>query len=120
MHVDQIVASVASQLVTRIVRRALAAAALAIFTVIAVYHFTAAGMIALDGQVGALDARLIVGTVYAALALISLIFLWALERTNNTRTASPALGSPREFQLVMLVEAAMLGYSLARKRERAS
>jgi hypothetical protein len=119
MRVDQIVASAANHLIARLVRRAIAAVAVAIFAVVAVYHFTVAGMIALDGQVGALDMRLIVGGVFAALALISLIFLWALGRGNGRGSAMPALNSPREMHLVMLVEAVMLGYTLARKRERA-
>jgi hypothetical protein len=119
MRVDQIVASAANHLIARLIRRAIAAVVVVICAVIAVYHFTVAGMIALDGQVGALDTRLIVGGVYAALAWISLIALWALGRGNGRNGAMPALNSPREMRLVMLVEAVMLGYTLARKRERA-
>ena len=120
MRVDQIVASAANHLIARLVRRAIAAVAVVIFAVIAVYHFTVAGMIALDGQVGALDTRLIVGGVYAALALISLIALWALGRGNGRNGAACRRSTARvKCSLVMLVEAVMLGYSLARKRERA-
>lgn len=119
MRVDQIVASATNHLIARLVRRAVAAVAVAIFAVIAIYHFTVAGMIALDGQVGALDTRLIVGGIYAALALISLTALWAFGRGNGRNSPMPALNNPREMHLVMLVEAVMLGYTLARKRERA-
>ena len=119
MRTDQIVAMATNHFLARVIRRVLAAMALIIFCFIALYYFTAAGMIALDGQVGALNTRLIVGGVYAALALISLIVLWAGGRIGRTRAATPALNGPREMQLVMLVEAVMLGYALARKRERA-
>jgi len=118
MRVDQIVAMAANHFVARLLRRAAVAAALAIFAVIAVYHFTIAGTIALDGQVGALDARLIVGGIYAGLALIMLAVLWAM-RARPPKEITPALKNGREMQLVMLVEALMLGYTLARKRERA-
>jgi hypothetical protein len=120
MRVDQIVAAAASHFIARLLRLAVAAVALLIFAVVAVYHFTIAGMIALDGQVGALDTRLIVGGVYAALALVALAFLLARGRRNGKSALAPALGSSREVQLIMIVEAVMLGYSLARKRERAS
>jgi len=119
MRVDQIVAMAANHFVARLLRRVIAAVALLIFAVIAVYQFTIAGMIALDGQVGVLNTRLIVGGIYAALAVAALIALWAL-RGKPASSATPALNNPRELQLVMLVEAVMLGYSLARKRERAS
>ncbi len=118
MQVDQIVALAAKRFVARLLRRTAAALALLIFLVIAIYHFTVAGMIALDGTVGALDARLIVGGIYGLLALTALIALWAM-RVKPASTAPPALKTPRELQLVMIVEAVMLGYSLARKREGA-
>jgi hypothetical protein len=122
MRVDHIISAAISHLMGRMMRRAVAALALAVFAVVAVYHFTVAGLIALDGHIGTLDARLVVGGIYGALALTSLIILWAMGRkpAHNVAQAMPALGSPREMQLVMLVEAVMLGYALARKRERAS
>jgi type VI protein secretion system component VasK len=105
-----------SVLFGRLLRRALGAALLMLFALIAVYHFTVAGTLALDAEVGVLYARLIVAAIYTAAALITLIVLWA-TRTKpliEDQTAD-ALMSPRNAQVAMLVEAAMLGYALARK-----
>jgi type VI protein secretion system component VasK len=120
MHIDQIVALAGSHFLSRIIRRAVAAVLLTIFAIVAVYHFTVAGEIALAEPYGILNAQLIVGGIYAALALISLVVFWAMGHRNGTHAAAPALShNARELQLVMLVEAVMLGYSLAQKRERA-
>jgi hypothetical protein len=40
-----------------------------------------------------------------------------LTRAKTSNGAAPALNNSREMQIVMLVEAAMLGYSMARKSE---
>lgn len=121
MRIDHMIGAAISQMMGRVLRRAVAALALALFALVAVYHFTVAGLIALDGHFGALDARLIVGGIYGALAVISLGALWFMGRKAGTAKAPAVSGSPREMHLVaMLVEAVMLGYSLARKRERAS
>jgi hypothetical protein len=88
--------------------------------VVALYHFTIAGTIALQGQYGDLNARLIVGGIYALLSIISLSVAYAMRPKPANSAATPALSNPREMQLVMLVEAVMLGYALARKRARVS
>jgi uncharacterized membrane protein len=120
MRVDQIMAGVAEHLVGRLLRRALIAAVMAACAVVALYHFTIAGTIALQGPYGDLYARLIVGGIYALLSIIALSILWAMRSKPAAFTGASALSNPREIQLVMLVEAVMLGYTLARKRERAS
>ena len=74
----------------RVVRRAIAILSVAIFGVVAVYHFTVAGIIALDGHFGTLDARLIVGGVYGALALVSLAVVWGIGR----KSPAPAKRQP--------------------------
>lgn len=119
MRLNQIAALATSHFLSRLVRRAVAAVLFAIFTIVAVYHFTIAGQLALTDVYGLLNAQLIVGGIYAALALISFGILWTMGRRNGVRAAIPALGDhARELQLVMLVEAVLLGYSLAQKRER--
>jgi hypothetical protein len=116
MRIDQMIANATDHLLARILRRVLMICAIAIFVIVAIYHFTIAGMIALQMQFGDLDARLIVGGIYAALALIGVIGVW-LTRAKTSNGAAPALNNSREMQIVMLVEAAMLGYSMARKSE---
>lgn len=105
-----------SLLFGRVLRRALGAALLVLFALIAVYHFTIAGTLALDAEVGVLYARLIVAAIYTAAALVTLIVLWA-TRTKPliTDQTADALMSPRNAQIAMLIEAATLGYALARK-----
>lgn len=118
MRIDQIVADVAEQLAGRLLRRALLALVIAALTVCALYNFTAAGRLALEAQYGALDAHLVVGAIYATLVLAGVIW-WAVQG-RTAKTTTPVVGQTRELQLVMLVEAVMLGYALANRRERAS
>ena len=120
MRLDQIMAAATGHLVGRAVRRAVIGVAMAAFAVVALYHFTIAGMIALQGQFGDLDTRLIVGGIYAFLSIVAFVTLWAMRAKPLPAAGAAAPGNPREMQLVMLVEALMLGYTLARKRERAS
>ena len=63
-------------------------------------------------------AQLIVGAIYTAAAAITYAIFWAMGRSSASAGA-PLLTAPREMQLAMLIEAVMLGYSLARKGERA-
>jgi hypothetical protein len=120
MHLDRIIAVAAEHLIGRIVRRALVAVTAGALAVVAIFHFTVAAMIALEGVYGDLNMRLIIGGIYAALALVLVGIFLALRPKSGKTAAPPALGNPREMQLVMLLEAAMLGYSLARRREKAS
>jgi type VI protein secretion system component VasK len=119
MRMDNIITTATDQLLWPVLRRVLVALAFAILAVIAVYHLTIAGNIALEHSFGDLNARLIIGGTYAALALISLIVLWAMRGKPAKLADSPALKHVRETHLVMLVEAAMLGYTLGRKGQRA-
>lgn len=119
MRIDQLAGTIADQLLGRLVRRVLLALACAIVALIALYHFTVAGTLALEMQYGAVNAQLIVGGVYAFVALICAIWWLVLGRSGDTH--APALPhQQRDMQIAMLVEAVMLGYSLARKGQRAS
>ncbi len=100
----------------RIFRRALLALIVAISAVVAIYYFTAAGMIALETQYGTLDARVIMGVIYAAIAA-AIAIVWVVQG-KSTSASAPALSNQRGVQIAMLVEAVMLGYALARKAPR--
>ena len=119
MRLDQLVTVAVGHLLGRLIKRALLAAAITIFALVAIYHFTVAGTLALDAQFGELQAQLIVGGGYAAGAVVALAILWAMRGKSSATSAPVPSENAREMQLVMLVEAAMLGYSLARKREQA-
>jgi hypothetical protein len=88
-----------------------------IFALVALYHFTVAGMIALEMQFGALQARLMVGGIYLVLTLGSAGTLWLLA--NKVGKPGPAPEpTPRHIQLAALIEALILGYEMARKGRR--
>ena len=124
MRLDQIVSLALEQLLGRLLRRAAAFALLGLVGLIAVYHFTVAGTLALEGEFGALYARLIIAGIYTAGGLIIFGFLYAtrarpLVADAKIAAALPKQGKPRKMQLAMLVEAVMLGYALsARKTPR--
>jgi hypothetical protein len=120
MHLSHITEITVHRLFGRLIRRAAGFALLVLFALIALYHFTVAGTMALEGVYGMLHARLIVAAIYLAATLIVLISLWA-TRTKPLINATPvdALAAPRDMQVAALIEAAMLGYTMARKtRER--
>ncbi len=117
MNLYNTAAGAADQLLGRFMRRALLALVMAAFGIVAIYHFTAAGMLALETRFGDLRAQLIMAAIYTALVATSYAILWATGRRNASSSA-PILNQPRVMQLAKLIEAAMLGYSLARKGQR--
>jgi hypothetical protein len=119
MRLDQIVTTTLSDLLGRLLWRAAIAVIMAIFAIVAVYQFSVAGTVELAARLGEVNAHLIVGGIYAVLAVGSLIALWAM-RGRNTGAGAPALPQAREMQIAMLIEAVMLGYALARKTGRAT
>jgi fucose 4-O-acetylase-like acetyltransferase len=120
MQINQIAGLAYDRLVGRIVRRTALMTAIALCTLIAVYQFTVAGSLVVQAHYGSIEAHLFVGAVYAFVALVGAATFWAI-RNRPARAATPAaLAGQREMQLIMLVEAVMLGYTLARKAHRAS
>jgi len=119
MRIDELASLALNTLLGALLRRAAVAAVLVLFALVALYQFTVAGTVALELEYGPLNAHLIVGAVYLVLAFIAMAVLWNMRSRQRTPGSVPALGEPRQMQLVMLVEAVMLGYSLARKNGRA-
>jgi hypothetical protein len=120
MRLDQIAGAAVNQLLGRLLRRALMILIFAICAIVAIYQFSVVGMLALQEQYGPLQAHLIFGAGYSAAGLIALAIWWAM-RGKNGNNGIPALqGHQRELQVAMLVEAVMLGYSLAQKSPRAN
>ena len=118
MRVDHLVEAAIGHMIGRLVWRAALALIFALCVVVALYHFTIAGTIALEAHFGALHARLMIGAIYTAVALVALAVFWLQSRRPRLAGAAAALSSPQQTQLIMLVEAVMLGYQLARKGER--
>lgn len=118
MQVEQLATAAINHLLGRMLRRMLVAAAVAAFAIVAIYQFTIAGTLALDAQYGDVQARLIVAAIYSVTALACCVVLWAMRGKASSNGMPAVPGGAREMQMVMLVEAAMLGYALARKRDR--
>lgn len=114
MSLATIAEATAGRLLGTVSRYLVFALLTAIFALGALYHFTVAGMMALEIQAGILYARLIVAGIYAALTLASAGTLWALVRRRTKPSPAPE-PKPRHVQLAMLLEAAILGFEVARK-----
>ncbi|MBV8790612.1 MAG: hypothetical protein JO205_08280 [Pseudolabrys sp.] len=103
------------QLLGRLLWRLLGVALIGLFAIIALYHFTLSGTLALEATYGALYAHLIVAGAFTAAALITLGVLAATRAKALSRPAQGALSDQRSMQIAMLVEAVMHGYALARR-----
>lgn len=117
MRLTDIAEATVSQIVGRLMRRAVLFALLGILAIVTLYYVSAAGSVALALAYGPITAYLIMAGVYALLAitvLITIVVTRAKTATTPDSLASP-LTSPRNMQIAMLVEAVMLGYTLARK-----
>jgi predicted transporter len=120
MRIEHIAGLAYDRLVGRVVRRAALMVAIMLCALVAIYQFTVAGSLVVQAHYGSIEAHLFVGAVYTLLGLIGAVAIWAM-RNRPTRAAAPAtLTGQREMQLIMLAEAVMLGYTLARKAHRAS
>jgi apolipoprotein N-acyltransferase len=113
VRIDQVAGSVLDQLFGRMLRRVVLAVVFVALAIIALYHFTIAGTLALEQHFTAIEARLIVGGIYGFIALVCAICWLILGRPASART--PALAQHRDMQIAMLVEAVMLGYALSRR-----
>jgi hypothetical protein len=122
MKIEQGITYIIGRLMGRMLRRILAIAVLALIILVALYHLTIAGTLALEGLYGPLDAHLIVAGIYATLAVIIFVYLFA------TRAKAPAVKSrahssrraPQDVRIAELLESILLGYTLARRKSRSS
>ena len=118
MRLDQIASLAVDQVIGRLIRRALVLLAAFVFAIVAICYFCGAGQTALTVNYGAVVALAVMGGVFTVLAGGCLLAWYATGR-RKPASGAPALANPRNAQLVMLVEALMLGYSLARRSDRA-
>ncbi len=116
MQLNDILHVTFNQLFGRLLRRALGAALLAAFAVVALYYASGAGTLALTQMYGALHAYLIMAAIYAVIALVVLTVLYATRRKPAAAAkAEGALDSSATLQVAALIEAVTLGYTMARK-----
>jgi len=116
MRLEQIAGLAFGHLLGRLMRRLALMLLVIISAIVAIYQFTVAASLALETHYDAVQAKLVVGAIYAGIAAVLAMVLWALRQRNNRVAPQTSLAQQREVQLVMLVEALMLGYGLAKKR----
>jgi hypothetical protein len=119
MKLDQLITHTISRMMGRMLRRMVVIAFLGLFILVALYHLTVAGTLALDAIYGPLHARLIVVAAYAALAIITLVYLVA-TRAKALPARSRASRGPRDVRIAELLESLLLGYTAARGKSRHS
>jgi len=120
MRLTDIAEGAVRQLIARYVKRAILAAVIGALSVVTLYYASASASLALALAYGPLYAHLIMAGIYAIAALIALAAFFAtrtrpLPQQSAQDNAAGLLSSPRNMQIAMLVEAVMLGYTLARK-----
>jgi len=114
---SHIVETIVSHLVGRLLRRAAGYAAIVIALLVALYHFSIAGTMALEATYGVLTARLLIGGIYAVIAVLVLLTLWVTRRKPSPESQRVAafLSSPQNMQVAALLEAAMIGFMAGKK-----
>ncbi|MBS0245187.1 MAG: phage holin family protein [Proteobacteria bacterium] len=117
MRLTDVAQSTVSHIVGRLIRRAALFAALGLLAIVTLYYASAAGTVALALEYGPIYAYLIMAGIYALAAIVVVIALLATrpKALPPQDKIAGALSSPRNMQIAMLVEAVMLGYTLARK-----
>jgi len=118
MRLNPITRVAFQHLLARMLRRVLLVIGVLVCAIVALSQFTAAGSLALEMEYGALPARLIIGTAYGILGVAGAAAFWAMRGRAAPVASAPA--KKREAHLVMLIEAVLLGYALARKTGRTS
>jgi len=118
MRLNPITGLAFQQLLSRMLLRTVLGIAVLVCAVVAISQFTAAGSLVLELEYGPLPARLIIGSAYGVLGVAGVAVLRAM-RGRSAVVPSP-LAKKREAHLVMLIEAVLLGYSLAQKTGRTS
>ena len=116
MQLNDITTLTFETLFGRLLRRALGAALLAACALIALYYANSAGTVALTDKFGLLYAYMIMAAIYTVAALtIWTVLLSTRPRKTIAGKTEGVLSEPRNMQIAMLIEAVMLGYSMARK-----
>jgi hypothetical protein len=120
MQPEEIAGFSLDRLIGRLLLRAALMLLIFVSAIVAVYQFTIAGSLALEMHYDAIWARLVVGLIYGGLILVCFAVLWALRHRRAGSRTQARLMNQRNLRLVMLLEALMLGYTLARKPNRTS
>ena len=121
MSLEDLISTTISRLMRRLIRRGIAMAVLALFILVALYHLTVAGTVALETLYGPLYARLIIVCAYAVLAAIVFGYLYATRVKPRAAKPRPSVSrAPKDVQIAMLLESILLGYTSGRRKSRHS
>jgi hypothetical protein len=124
MKIESVISQIFGRLMGRVLRRLLAITLVALFILVALYHLTIAGMLALEGLYGPLDTRLIMAGIYAVLAVMIFIYLFVTRgkapavEASARRTRAAARNTPQDVRVAKLLESLLLGYTTARRKSR--
>lgn len=103
--------------VAKLRREVLAIVAAAACAVGAIYQLASASVVALESQVGAAGARLIVAAGFLLIGGIAIAIprLYERNRKSLIQQVQTEATVPRNLQLAAIMEAVILGFLLARK-----
>jgi hypothetical protein len=86
----------------------------------AVYYALAAAMLALEPEVGAIYARLIVAGAFVVIALCAILIpRFSRIDSMSRRAQAEAKAMPKNDRLAMIIEAVLLGFSASTTRKAA-
>ena len=118
MALTDIATAAIGRIVSGLVRRVVLWTLVGIFGLAALYQASVAAVVALEAQLGAVYAHLLVAGVYALLGIGVVVFLWVTVRrpfvAKEHRESLAAL--PPELQAATIVEALLLGYAMSRRK----
>ena len=121
MRLEHVVSQAINQLMGRLLRRVVIMALLGLFALAAIYNFSVAGILALEGVFGALYARLIIAGVDLAIAAAFFGVLYVTRSKPLAAKPRPGISrAPQDVQIAMLIESVLQGYALARSNRAKS
>jgi len=121
MRLENVVSLAISQLMGRLLRRAVIMTLLGLFALGAIYHFSVAAILALEALFGPLYARLIVAGADLAIALAFFAVLYFTRAKPIPAKQRPGISrAPQDVQIAMLIESVLQGYALARSNRAKS
>ncbi len=98
----------------RLIWRTVAAIVAFLLALGALYHLTVALNVALEIRLGILPARLAIGGLYALVAVIIAVALWATRAKLAADRHDGLSNSSRDLQIALIVESVLLGLAIAR------
>jgi hypothetical protein len=118
MGLTDIVSATVGRIAGQLARRVVCWALVGLFGLAALYQASVAAVVALEAEVGAVYAHLIVGGFYASAAIAVVIFLWVTVRgpfvDEEFRKSLASL--PAEAKVATIIEALLLGYAMSKRK----